>query len=96
MNHSAPTSQVDRYSQDRAGQRCSASSAKGEGPRRLWVSGETARNIAEKLGGAITRNAVTGKAYRLGPTGKHGNHRPASKHREKFVPQTRRRKSKAT
>jgi GcrA cell cycle regulator len=41
--------------------------------KRLWVSGETARTIAERLGGGITRNAVIGKAHRLGLTGKHGS-----------------------
>ena len=40
---------------------------------RLWLSGETARMIAEKLGGGVTRNAVIGKAHRLGLTGKHGS-----------------------
>jgi hypothetical protein len=40
---------------------------------RLWISGETARIIAEKLGGGVTRNAVIGKAHRLGLTGKHGS-----------------------
>ena len=40
---------------------------------RLWLSGETARMIAEKLGGGITRNAVIGKAHRLGLTGKQGS-----------------------
>ena len=39
---------------------------------RLWLAGETARMIAEKLGGGVTRNAVIGKAHRLGLTGKHG------------------------
>ena len=39
---------------------------------RLWLAGETARTIAEKLGGGVTRNAVIGKAHRLGLTGKHG------------------------
>jgi GcrA cell cycle regulator len=39
---------------------------------RLWLTGETARMIAEKLGGGVTRNAVIGKAHRLGLTGKHG------------------------
>jgi GcrA cell cycle regulator len=29
---------------------------------RLWLSGETARTIAERLGRGITRNAVIGKA----------------------------------
>ena len=40
---------------------------------RLWLSGETARMIAEKLGGGVTRNAVIGKAHRLGLTGEHGS-----------------------
>ena len=40
---------------------------------RLWLAGETARTIAEKLGGGVTRNAVIGKAHRLGLTGKHGS-----------------------
>lgn len=33
---------------------------------RLWREGYTARQIAEKLGGEVTRNAVIGKANRLG------------------------------
>ena len=37
--------------------------------KRLWVAGETARTIAERLGGGVTRNAVIGKAHRLGLTG---------------------------
>jgi hypothetical protein len=36
--------------------------------KRLWVAGETARTIAERLGGGVTRNAVIGKAHRLGLT----------------------------
>jgi hypothetical protein len=47
--------------------------------KRLWVSGETARTIAERLGGGITRNAVIGKAHRLGLTGKHGSKGAASR-----------------
>lgn len=31
----------------------------------MWLSGYTARQIAERLGG-VTRNAVIGKAHRLG------------------------------
>lgn len=31
----------------------------------MWTNGYTARQIAEKLGG-VTRNAVIGKAHRLG------------------------------
>ena len=40
--------------------------------KRLWVAGETARTIAERLGGGVTRNAVIGKAHRLGLMGQHG------------------------
>ena len=40
---------------------------------RLWLAGEPARMIAEKLGRGVTRNAVIGKAHRLGLTGKHGS-----------------------
>ncbi len=46
---------------------------------RLWLSGETARMIAERLGGGITRNAVIGKAHRLGLTGKQGSKSAALK-----------------
>ncbi len=46
---------------------------------RLWVAGETARTIAEKLGGGVTRNAVIGKAHRLGLTGKQGSKSAALK-----------------
>jgi len=41
--------------------------------KHLWLSGETARTIAEKLGRGVTRNAVIGKAHRLGLTGKQGS-----------------------
>jgi GcrA cell cycle regulator len=41
--------------------------------KRLWIAGESARTIAEKLGQGITRNAVIGKAHRLGLTGKHSS-----------------------
>ena len=41
--------------------------------KRLWVAGETARTIAEKLGGGVTRKAVIGKAHRLGLTGQQGS-----------------------
>src|SRR5271167_1058400 len=37
--------------------------------RRLWGQGQTASRIAELLGG-ITRNAVIGKAHRLGLRGR--------------------------
>ena len=33
--------------------------------RRMWAEGETASQIAKELGG-VTRNAVLGKAYKLG------------------------------
>lgn len=33
--------------------------------RGMWMNGYTARQIAEKLGG-VTRNAVIGKAHRMG------------------------------
>ena len=46
---------------------------------RLWLAGSTARTIAEKLGGGITRNAVIGKAHRLGLTGKQGSKSAALK-----------------
>ena len=45
--------------------------------KRLWLSGETARTIADKLGSGVTRNAVIGKAHRLGLTGKQGSLREA-------------------
>jgi hypothetical protein len=46
---------------------------------RLWLAGETARTIAEKLGEGVTRNAVIGKAHRLGLTGKQGSKSAALK-----------------
>ncbi len=46
---------------------------------RLWLAGETARAIAEELGGGVTRNAVIGKAHRLGLTGKQGSKSAALK-----------------
>ena len=46
---------------------------------RLWLAGKTARTIAEKLGGGVTRNAVIGKAHRLGLTGKQGSKSAAAK-----------------
>lgn len=49
--------------------------------KRLWLSGETARTIADKLGSGVTRNAVIGKAHRLGLTGKQGSLRAALKRR---------------
>jgi GcrA cell cycle regulator len=49
--------------------------------KRLWFAGETARTIAERLGRGVTRNAVIGKAHRLGLTGKQGSLRAALKRR---------------
>ena len=46
---------------------------------RLWLAGETARMIAEQLGGGVTRNAVIGKAHCLGLTGKQGSKKVALK-----------------
>lgn len=37
--------------------------------RRLWLEGQSASQIAERLGG-VTRNAVIGKAHRLGLSGR--------------------------
>ena len=37
--------------------------------KKLWEAGYTASNIAAELGG-ITRNAVIGKAHRLGLSGR--------------------------
>ncbi len=59
-------------------------STEWDGPRmellkRLWLSGETARTIAERLGRGVTRNAVIGKAHRLGLTGKQGSLKAALK-----------------
>jgi GcrA cell cycle regulator len=52
--------------------------------KRLWLAGETARMIAEKLGQGVTRNAVIGKAHRLGLTGKHGSKSAALKRARAF------------
>jgi hypothetical protein len=65
---------------------------------RLWLAGATARMIAEKLGEGVTRNAVIGKAHRLGLTGKHGSKSAALKRarasRPKGSDQQRQRKPK--
>ncbi len=53
---------------------------------RLWLSGATARKIAERLGGGITRNAVIGKAHRLGLTGKQGSKSAALKRTQTAPP----------
>ena len=55
---------------------------------RLWLAGATARTIAEKLGRGVTRNAVIGKAHRLGLTGKQGSQSAALK-RTRTPPPTR-------
>ena len=39
----------------------------------LWREGVSARDIAYKIGGDLTRNAVIGKANRLGLSGGFGN-----------------------
>ena len=39
----------------------------------LWRDGVSARDIAYKIGGDLTRNAVIGKANRLGLSGGFGN-----------------------
>ncbi len=44
--------------------------------KRMWAQGASARDIAERLGG-ITRNAVIGKAYRLGLSGQVAAPKPA-------------------
>lgn len=38
--------------------------------RQLWQSGKSAAEIAQQLGGSISRNAVIGKAHRLGLSGR--------------------------
>jgi GcrA cell cycle regulator len=38
--------------------------------QRLWLQGQTASQIAEQLGDGVTRNAVIGKAHRLGLSGR--------------------------
>jgi hypothetical protein len=60
--------------------------------KRLWISGETARTIAERLGGGLTRNAVIGKAHRLGLTGKHGSKGAASRRTRTLTSKTRNQK----
>ncbi len=55
---------------------------------RLWLAGETARTIAEKLGRGVTRNAVIGKAHRLGLTGKQGSTSAALKRTRTTPPKT--------
>jgi GcrA cell cycle regulator len=38
--------------------------------KQMWGAGKTAAEIATHIGGAITRNAVIGKAHRLGLSGR--------------------------
>jgi GcrA cell cycle regulator len=47
----------------------------------LWREGLSAAEIAQRLGG-VTRNAVIGKAYRLGLSGRAPPSRPATPRRE--------------
>jgi hypothetical protein len=60
----------------------------------LWIAGESARAIAEKLGKGITRNAVIGKAHRLGLTGKHGSKDVAARPARRPAPRSASRPSK--
>lgn len=48
--------------------------------KREWAAGKTAARIAALLGGAATRNAVVGKAHRLGLAGRASpiKHRPGN------------------
>ncbi len=62
--------------------------------KRLWIAGESARAIAEKLGSGITRNAVIGKAHRLGLTGKHGIKDVAIRPAQRSPPKPANQKSK--
>ena len=55
--------------------------------KELWSKGMTASQIADELG-AVSRNAVIGKAHRLGLTGKQGSVSAAPKRRR---PPSRRR-----
>jgi len=41
----------------------------------LWLAGFSGSEIAERMGGGLTRNAVIGKAHRLGLPGKHRRQR---------------------
>ncbi len=57
--------------------------------RRLWGSGMTAAQIAEKLGEGVSRNAVIGKAHRLGLSAggaKNAKPKPRKKAAEKAKP----------
>jgi GcrA cell cycle regulator len=50
--------------------------------QRLWLQGQTASQIAEQLGGGVTRNAVIGKAHRLGLSGRPAPAKPIVKAEE--------------
>ncbi len=50
--------------------------------QRLWLQGQTASQIAERLGGGVTRNAVIGKAHRLGLSGRPAPAKPVIKAEE--------------
>jgi GcrA cell cycle regulator len=63
--------------------------------RRLWIAGESARSIAEKLGRGVTRNAVIGKAHRLGLTGKHGSKDASRRRARNSAPKPSNRQPKA-
>lgn len=52
------------------------SSERVETLQRMWAQGASAREIAARLGG-VTRNAVIGKAYRLGLSGQAAPAQPA-------------------
>jgi len=47
--------------------------------QRLWLQGQTASQIAEQLGDGVTRNAVIGKAHRLGLSGRPTPMKPVIK-----------------
>jgi GcrA cell cycle regulator len=53
--------------------------------QKLWLEGNSASRIANELGCGITRNAVIGKVYRLGLSGRvkaSAGHVPASSHQK--------------
>jgi GcrA cell cycle regulator len=53
--------------------------------QKLWLEGCSASRIANELGAGITRNAVIGKVYRLGLSGRVkvvAGHVPASSHQK--------------
>jgi GcrA cell cycle regulator len=54
--------------------------------RRLWAQGLSASQIAKRLGGEVSRNAVIGKAHRLGLAGRPSPIRGEAKPRSKAAP----------